>query len=431
MKQKVIEFLQNLPKEKYNQFNEAFELYRKSEGKNFGVERSVNAAGFSERGLENLLYDLQKLHGITDVEKVASVVESQMSKVESTEGAFQTKYFYSKSAFEMTEEELIAWGIERELSTGDLTEILTLAINSNYDTISEGLIKALEKIESDKLLITNLNNVPNDLQNVPNDLQNVPNNLQNVNITGIEGTRPDDSHPGTPIIDIDVNDNGVVNIDGKLGVDFGILKQENENLTAEKEDLQDEKDELEEENEVLKDELETLKSLPKIDAKSIRVEFPFLNEKDCPDEFKILIADKITSWNLYLKNHADLQRIESGEVHMQDNLKAEIAASAIQSFDENQKIYDELNAYQTTGKVLGLHPIFKRLQLTREVEAMTPAQLNNYKGSSAKYFSDNRNSLAKAEKAKNTEKIELITNRVAEREVKLALVNKKLGINPK
>ena len=33
--------------------------------------------------------------------------------------------------------------------------------------------------------------------------------------------------------------------------------------------------------------------------------------------------------------------------------------------------------------------------------------------------------------AKDTDKIELITARVAEREQKLALVNKKLGINPK
>ena len=325
MKQKVIEFFQNLPKEKYDQFNETFELYRKSEGKNFGVERSVNAAGFSERGLENLLYDLQKLHGITDVEKVAV---AQLAKVSDQQ-----------------------------------EESIQPSVVSGHD--------------------------------------------------------------------LHVNDNGVVNIDGKLGVDFGILKQEHENLASENEDLQDEKDELEEENEVLKDELETLKSLPKIDAKSIRVEFPFLNEKDCPDEFKILVADKITAWNEYLDGHEQIFKIHSGEIVGTEEETAALAEKAVKAFDENQKIYDELNAYQTTGKVLGLHPIFKRLQLTREVEEMTSEELVKYKSSSAKYFTDNRQSLAKAEKAKNTEKIELITNRVAEREVKLALVNKKLGINPK
>lgn len=330
MKQTVIKFLQNLPVEKYDQFNEAFELYRKSEGKVFSIERDINATGFSERGLANLLYDLQKIHGITDVEKLT--VESEILKVESEE----------------EEEE--------------------------------------EGVDSEKL-----------------------------EVSGEEGTRPDDSHPGTAINDVDVN----------------ALEEENKNLTAENEDLQFEKEELEEENEALKDEVEKLKLAPKLDAKQIRVEFPFLNDAACPDEFKILMADKITAWNTYIENHTDLLKIEAGELLVADEVKAEIAASAIRAFDENQKIYDELNAYQTTGKVLGLHPIFKRLQLTREVETMTSEELVKYKSASAKYFSDNRTSLAKAQKDKNTEKIELITNRVAEREQKLALVNKKLGINPK
>ena len=291
MKNTVIEFFQNLPIDKHEQFNEAFELYRKSEGKSFVVERAVNASGFSERALENLLYDLQKLHGITDVEKVQE--------------------FTSES----------------------------LAVNS--------------------------------------------------------------------------------------------LKKENEDLQDEKADLEHELEATTEENENLKDELDKLKSLTKIDAKSVRVEFPFLNDKDCPDELKILMADKITAWNRYLETHAYLQKIETGEVKESDEHKAELAKEAIFYFDENQKIYDELNVYAETGKVLGKHPIFKRLQLTREVEAMSAEELVKYKGSSAKYFSINKSDLAKAEKAKDADKIELITARVAEREQKLALVNKKLGINPK
>jgi hypothetical protein len=414
MKQKVIEFLQNLPKEKYDQFNEAFELYRKSEGKNFGVERSVNAAGFSERNLENLLYDLQKLYGITDVEKVSSIQLTVVSD-QSEEDVESEKWELLhpeiaglfKSILQMTPEDQISWGCVRQKQFGDFDSLLQLSFRTKLEEVSDCLTKVWEYMSTHVCID------------------------ENQDLKATEGTRPDDSHPGTPINDIDVNDNGVVNIDGKLGVDFGILKQENENLASENEDLQYEKDELEEENEVLKDELETLKSLPKIDAKSIRVEFPFLNEKECPDEFKILVADKITSWNEYLNCQVKLHEVEEGTLVLSEKELADLAALTIDNFRENQKIYDELNAYAETGKVLGLHPIFKRLQLTREVEAMTPAQLNNYKGSSAKYFSYNRTSLAKAEKAKNMEKIELITNRVVERELKLALVNKKLGINPK
>ena len=375
MKQKVIEFFQNLPIEKYDQFNDAFELYRKCEGKNPSVERSINAAGFSERNLENLLYDLQKLHGITDVEKVAvaqlAVVSDQSAEeIESEKWELLHPDIAGlfKSILQMTDEHLFQWGVLRKKQFFDVVELLEMSVSIELDQVSACLKRVVEHLSTEPL----------------------------------------------------INDDAV-----------NKLKQENENLSSEKEDLQYEKDELEEENEGLKDELETLKSLPKIDAKSIRVEFPFLNEKDCPDEFKILIADKITAWNEYLDAHEQILQILSSEILGTEVDTAALAEKAVKAFDENQKIYDELNAYQTTGKVLGLHPIFKRLQLTREVEAMTPAQLNNYKGTSAKYFSDNRTSLAKAQKAKNTEKIELITNRVAERELKLALVNKKLGINPK
>ena len=87
-----------------------------------------------------------------------------------------------------------------------------------------------------------------------------------------------------------------------------------------------------------------------------------------------------------------------------------------------------MNCYQTTGKVLGIHPIFKKLQLTREVETMTADELIKYKGSSAKYFSVKKTALAKAKKEKDEAKVLEITTQVAERHDKLFLVNKKLGV---
>ena len=289
MKNKVIEFFQNLPKEKHVQFNEAFQLYRETPNKNAAVERSYNAGGYTERSLENLMYDLQKLHGITDVEKL---------------------------------------------------EVRSLKLEV-----------ALRQAQDD----------------------------------GQE------------------------------------LEEENEELLSENEDLKDK-------NEELKEEVETLKLAPKLDAQAIRVEFPFLNEKDCPDEFKILVADKITAWNRYLECQEEIVRIESGIVQETDLRKADLAKNAIDAFDENQKIYDELNCYQTTGKVLGVHPIFKKLQLTREVETMTNDELIKYKSSSAKYFSVNKTALEKAKKAKDQDKVQEIEARVAERHDKLFLVNKKLGV---
>jgi hypothetical protein len=369
MKSKVIKFFQNLPKEKHEQFNRAFELYRQSEGKNPVMERAVNASGFSENGLENLLYDLQKLHWITDVEKSPLAPEGgikaeiQKLKVKSENEKWDSldpdiaNLFQSLLA--MSIEDRNAWGANRQKQFGDFDELLQLSFSTKLEEVSDCLTRVWEYMSTH------------------------------------------------------------------------ISIEQNEDLQDEKFDLEEELEATTEENENLKDELDKLKSLPKIDAKSIRVEFPFLNEKDCPDEFKILVADKITAWNDYLECHKTLLSIESGELVTDDDSKAEIAKSAITSFDENQKIYDELVAYAESGKVLGVHPIFKRLQLTREVEEMKADELHNYKGSSAKYFSVNKTALAKAEKAKDTDKIELITTRVVERELKLALVNKKLGINPK
>jgi FtsZ-binding cell division protein ZapB len=307
MKQNVIEFFQNLPVEKHEQFNEAFKLYRDSPNKNSVVERTLNARGYSEGALENLLYDLQKMHDITDVEKVPVPVIS--------------------------------------LQTSD-----------------------------------------------------------------------------------DVNDIDVVNTEKVEDINVKTLVEENENLTSENEDLQDEKIELIEENNHLKEENQALKSTPKIDNQSIRVEFPFLNNADCPDEFKILIADKITAWNRYLELQEQIEDAHSGKTALTEKELAKLGGEAINCFDENQKIYNELNAYQTTGLVLGVHPIFKRLQLTRDVDSMTNDELIKYKSSSAKYFSVNKTALAKAKQEKDTDKILEIDTRLAERHDKLFLVNKKLGV---
>jgi hypothetical protein len=401
MKQEVIEFFQNLPDEKHEQFNKAYELYRQSPTKNVGTERSLNVQGFSERGLENLLYDLQKMHGITDVEKIA-IVKSEKLKVRSPR-------LLADYILAFTEEELRNWAqtecVEKEIG---LAEVIELALANEENNIAAILTEELDKINVEKQSIIN-----------------------NQEVKGVEGIRPEDSHPGTLINGADVHDMNVVDINKKEVTDVNALVEENETLKLEKEDLQYEKEDLEEENEDLKEEIENLKTLPKIDAQSIRVEFPFLNSTDCPDELKILVADKITAWNEYLALQIDIAKAESGENNLDKEQLASIAKRAVECFDENQKIYDELNAYQTTGKILGLHPIFKRLQLTREVETMTSEELYKYKGSSAKYFTDNKQSLAKAEKAKDQERITEIKTRVVEREQKLAFVNKRLGINPK
>lgn len=165
----------------------------------------------------------------------------------------------------------------------------------------------------------------------------------------------------------------------------------------------------------------------------LREEFKFLNDKDCPNELKILVADKITVWKQYEAIQEQIVILNAKEVLTVEEAESlsQLAKDAVVAFEENQAIYEELNAYKETGKVLGKHPIFRKLQMEREVEEMTNEELFKYKNASAKYFTDNKQSLAKAVSKQDEAKIKEINDRVAEREVKLALVNKKLGIQTK
>lgn len=453
MKHEVIEFFQNLPNEKHEQFNQAYKLYRESPHKNVGVERRLNAEGFSERALENLLYDLQKMHGITDVEKqpvdkadfrlqnaderlevletvvlltpedfpsfvdslkdskydlenlLEFAVTSENEKatevlktiIEFSEKADEDKadfiahlvsqiskkinaeilFIELKPVLEMADEDLFLWAHKRQEDKGDVHDLLDLAISQNAEKATEILTKAWNYIAEPQASLGGASDASN----------------------------------------TDIQDN----------IDVKALVEENQNLQDEKDDLEIENEELKDENEALAAENEALKLAPRIDNQSIRVEFPFLNNADCPDEFKILIADKITAWNRYLELQEQIAGAKEKEDVSLDEL-ARLGGEVVKCFDENQKIYDELNCYQTTGKVLGVHPVFKKLRLTREVEEMTNDELIKYKSSSAKYFSVNKTALEKAKIAKDDAKVLEIETRLSERHDKLFLVNKKLGV---
>ena len=68
MKDKAIKFLASLPESKTEQFNQALELYRKSPNNNPQQVRYMNSLGFSADRLQVLLYELKKLHNITDLQ---------------------------------------------------------------------------------------------------------------------------------------------------------------------------------------------------------------------------------------------------------------------------------------------------------------------------------------------------------------------------
>src|SRR5690606_9614228 len=68
MRNEVLQFLKKLPAADSDKFNKAFELLRKSKGVNHNQARIYNMQGASPQNIKNVLYDLKKLHGISDAE---------------------------------------------------------------------------------------------------------------------------------------------------------------------------------------------------------------------------------------------------------------------------------------------------------------------------------------------------------------------------
>ena len=74
MKNQVIKFLGDLPKSGSEQFNQALDHFRKSKNHDPEKLRYYNALGFSKDRLESLLYELKKIHSITDTEVAMSKI---------------------------------------------------------------------------------------------------------------------------------------------------------------------------------------------------------------------------------------------------------------------------------------------------------------------------------------------------------------------
>ncbi|MEC5156665.1 hypothetical protein [Chryseobacterium sp. MP_3.2] len=132
------------------------------------------------------------------------------------------------------------------------------------------------------------------------------------------------------------------------------------------------------------------------DGLKLRDEYPFLNEENTPDVYKVLVSDKITAYKNYAAKHAEaLEAADQGEA--EDKLFA-LASGAIKDYQNNIDIKDELDFYrESKGKVLGKHPKLKNLKIEQEIGEMSEADLVKHRGNALK-------SVSKYAKAENKEK---------------------------
>lgn len=143
-------------------------------------------------------------------------------------------------------------------------------------------------------------------------------------------------------------------------------------------------------------------------------QYPFLREKDTPDEFKILTADALTAFHDYKKAHEKLfdELVNVAEPKLTNEEVFTIASQLLEDFEVNREIHAELEHYQKNKQILGEHEIFADLKLEREVAAIAPEKLGQTKANIASNISKKRKALEaskdKEEKAELQSQIELL-----------------------
>lgn len=174
------------------------------------------------------------------------------------------------------------------------------------------------------------------------------------------------------------------------------------------------------------------------DYVSLHDEFPFLDEDNCPEELKILVADKRKHYRKWVEAHNQLLIIatEAGtEASMTEEQIFDLAVLAVDNWEANQAIYAELDHYKKEKKILGEHPIFTERKLKESVDKMTMANAAKRKSNLENYVRRDQKSLdlendkVSSEGGPNEELISKLIKKIEGWKIELSLVNTKLGVS--
>lgn len=108
---------------------------------------------------------------------------------------------------------------------------------------------------------------------------------------------------------------------------------------------------------------------PRPAPKSFRSEWSFLKDTTCPNELKILAADKITTYHNYIEAHEALFDCTTTQECY------EVAKKVVTNFIENNEIYQELKFYKEHKHILGKHHSFKEQKRINELRKLPLREL--------------------------------------------------------
>lgn len=152
LRKNVLDFLQNLPENPSDQFNQLFEFYKKNPRKQKALEISYNRKGYSDQGLKNLIYDVKKVYEITDLEVLTK------KEVSESDHKFKIETI-PDYVLDFTEEQLRSWAKSEVTTLGDgLQEVIILAEKEGFNEIVTILTEELNNLknpEKNKEIVVN------------------------------------------------------------------------------------------------------------------------------------------------------------------------------------------------------------------------------------------------------------------------------------
>ena len=101
----------------------------------------------------------------------------------------------------------------------------------------------------------------------------------------------------------------------------------------------------------------------------IREKYPFLRSQDCPEEFKIMVADMFTAYD----NYREAYTLLSDKNTKDENLQ--LAEAVVENYLANRAMWEELDYYLANGEILGNLPIFELLKLRKEISDLSDMDL--------------------------------------------------------
>lgn len=403
-KTQVLELLVNEPTNKAELFNKAFDLFRKSDGRLPAQEKHFNRTGYNETSLASVIYELKKIHKITDSE-ISKLKKQAKAEATATPLSYFDRFLLAVSQLNK-----------------DLALKLLIMFKFNYE---------FAEIQSEELLSEDLKNYIVDLTPLEELIKIFP-EIDNFNEevpleVFLEYLKENVKFPEQFSAEIE----DLTKLITTPASDETDIKK----ITPVIDNPEETKVDTESKNQLI----ELIANAPVEVRQEIkfRDEFPFINDPNLIPELKILVTDKFNHYYAFCDAHKELitrvvlpwiegKKESESEEQITNDVIFGIAKGLVQNFEADQLIYDELIHYKEKGEVLGVHPIFKKRVMQSAVDAMTIPEAVKRASNLENYI---RRDAKKSDEAKNPEDKQKFAEKVVEWKSELILVNLKLGVS--